>query len=469
MSSPAPANPIPSPAEAERPRRSLLRRLVAVQEVGLLIVIAVMMLGIYLFAGTISGEPIRLSEDQTVAESAGLITVTTDGLQTDRYRTADNYRFIEDRRGRQIQRFEVRPAPAGATVAVTSISVIDRRGQEESQGALVFRTPAGDSAPFRFSDGWQAGDDGASVERPYQVSKFFNKNNLVLVLTTSSFYAIMAVGMTLIIIMGGIDLSIGSIYALAAVGTALLLRAVQSGAEGGDPISPALAIPLAVGVCTLLGAITGAVNGIAIVGLRVHPFIITLGGMAVYRGIAFVLSEGQSIAGFPGSFRECIRYEVAGISPVPAGVMLLTGLIGAFVASRTTFGRRTFAIGGNETAARYAGIPVGKVKIALYTIGGATAGLAAAIGLGYFGSATSDSARGYELGVIAAAVVGGASLSGGRGSILGAVLGAIIIQLIENGFDVLGIDTNYKQIVIGLSIVLAVLVDQLKQRFLARG
>jgi len=139
--------------------------------------------------------------------------------------------------------------------------------------------------------------------------------------------------------------------------------------------------------------------------------------------------------------------------------------VGAFVASKTTFGRRTFAIGGNEVAARYAGVPVGAVKIALFTIGGVVAGLAAAIGLGYFGSATSDSARGYELGVIAAAVVGGASLSGGRGSILGAVLGAIIIQLIENGFDVLGYNTNYKQIVLGLAIILAVLVDQSKQRW----
>jgi len=150
---------------------------------------------------------------------------------------------------------------------------------------------------------------------------------------------------------------------------------------------------------------------------------------------------------------------------VPVIVMVLVALAGYMVLNRTVLGRRTYAIGGNETAARYAGIPVGRVKIIMYTLMGMLAGLSAAVYLGYLGAAASDAGSGYELSVIAATVIGGASLSGGRGSALGAVLGAFLIQLISNAMIILDIDPNYTQIVMGAAIIVAVVLDQVKSRF----
>jgi ribose transport system permease protein len=187
--------------------------------------------------------------------------------------------------------------------------------------------------------------------------------------------------------------------------------------------------------------------------------------MAVYRGIAFVLTKGQSIGDFPQAYTlGFFKYQAFDVNPVPMLFMIAVAVAGALVLRQTVFGRRTFAIGGNETAGRYAGVPVGRVKVLLYAIGGLLAGLAAAMRLGYYGAVSSDAGSGYELDVIAAAVVGGASLSGGRGSALGAMLGAVVIQLIENGIVVLEIDSNYKLIIIGLAIIVAVVVDQTKNR-----
>lgn len=316
-----------------------------------------------------------------------------------------------------------------------------------------------------------------------EVNKFLDAQNLVLLAKDASFIAIMAVAMTAIIVMGGIDLSVGSIYALAAVLGAMALRALQAQwlgvpyselatSAGGPGII--LSVLVGVGVCTATGAAAGAVNGSMIVGLRVHPFIITLGMMAVLRGIVFVLTQGQSIFNFPESFTTgFFKLELArivpaefakGLYPMPVLVMLLVMLVGVFILSRTVLGRRAYAIGGNETAARYAGVPVGRVKIILYTLVGAMAGLSAAVYLGYLGAAEPNAGNGYELRVIAASVIGGASLSGGRGSALGAVLGAILIQLISNAMLILEIDQAYTDIVMGAAIVAAVVLDQFKAR-----
>ncbi|MBA4039319.1 MAG: hypothetical protein C0468_03155 [Planctomyces sp.] len=314
-------------------------------------------------------------------------------------------------------------------------------------------------------DGWfvyEAGDGTRELARAFRANKFLRLENLINVATSASFIAIMAVGMTGIIVMGGIDLSIGSIYALAWVAGAVVMREVL------DPAAPAwVSVTVGLLVCAAAGGLAGLVNGASTVGLGVHPFIITLGGMAIYRGVAFVLTGGLSVNA-PESFSASVKagLSVGGvvINPIPTGVMVVAGLLGAVVAARTVFGRRVFAIGGNETAARYAGVPVGRTKIVMFTLTGLLAGVSAMLALGYFGAGSSEAGRGYELEVIAAAVVGGASLSGGRGSALGAVLGALIIQLINNGFDVLQIDSNYRQIVIGFAIVLAVVVDQAKGR-----
>jgi ribose transport system permease protein len=270
--------------------------------------------------------------------------------------------------------------------------------------------------------------------------------------------------MTAVIVLGGIDLSVGSIYALAAIIGAQVLS--------GVPPDTGMIAGVLIGllVCCAVGGACGFANAVMIVGLRVHPFIITLGTMAIYRGIVFVRTEGQSVGGFPDSFQQgffklAVRLgNKPEVYPVPSIIMVIVALCGAVVLSRLVVGRRVFAIGGNETAARYAGIPVRRVKLLVYTAMGALAGLSACMYIGYFGAAEPNAGQAYELRVIAAAVIGGASLSGGRGSAIGAVLGAIIVELISNGMLILHINQSYTQIVMGAAIILAVVVDQLKSR-----
>ena len=292
-----------------------------------------------------------------------------------------------------------------------------------------------------------------SVER----NKFLNAQNLAQLAKDTSFIAIMAVGMSLVIISGGIDLSVGAIYALASVVGALVLRHYgPGGAAAGGWEGAGIGASAALGVSVLCGLL----NGGLIVALRVHPFIITLGAMAILRGIAFVATQGQSIGGFPPAFRELVRFQVGhGLSVVPMTVMLVVTIVGAIFLGRLAIGRRVYAIGGNELAARFSGIRVERVKVWVYLLSGLTAGISALLSIGYYGAATSGDGQGYELNVIAAAVVGGASLTGGKGSALGAVLGALIIQMISSGIVILGIDQNYSQIIIGAVVIAAVVLD----------
>jgi ribose/xylose/arabinose/galactoside ABC-type transport system permease subunit len=183
--------------------------------------------------------------------------------------------------------------------------------------------------------------------------------------------------------------------------------------------------------------------------------------MGIYRGIAFVQTNGQSIGEIPEAFRTFTRQEFNGLTLVPMIVMIIVMIIGGIVLSKRAVGRKIYAIGGNETASRYNGIRVGGVKIRVYTICGITAGIAAVLSLGYYGAASCGDGQGFELDVIAAAVVGGTSLVGGKGTALGALLGAVILQMISSGLVILNIPLNYSQIVIGLVVIAAVLSDQL--------
>lgn len=307
-----------------------------------------------------------------------------------------------------------------------------------------------------------------------QVNKFLRADNLDKLAKNTSFFAIMAVGATLVIISGGIDLSVGSIYCLAAVCGAMFLN--WFGPRGpGAGASPVWVVPSAIFLCLSIGALCGLLNGLGVVLLRVHPFVITLGTMAVFRGIAFVMTKAQAYTHFPPQFTDgFIRREVGhNLYPVPMAIMVAVTLLAALYLKFIVAGRQVFAIGGNEQAARYSGLPVERLKLKVYVFSGLTAGIAAMIMLGYYGAASSDSGKGYELDVIAAAVVGGASLSGGRGSALGALLGALIIQMINNGIIILEIDQNYSQIIIGAVIVLAVVLDRIntamRERRLARS
>jgi ribose/xylose/arabinose/galactoside ABC-type transport system permease subunit len=295
------------------------------------------------------------------------------------------------------------------------------------------------------------------------VNNFWNSYTLIQTATDASFFAIMAIGATLVIISGGIDLSVGSIYALSGVGMALVLRAV-------GPTSPIATTALGLAVSLGVGLACGLLNGALVVGLRVHPFIITLGTMWMLRGIAFVATKAESII-VPAPLTAVTKASLGlggGLYPVPMLVMLAVTVLGAIYLTRTTMGRRIFAFGGNLEASRFAGLSLGRIQIGVFAVSGLTAGLAAFLGGGFYGSVSSGDAQGYELYVIASAVVGGASLLGGKGSALGAMLGALLIVLIRQSIRTLRFDQNYEWIVIGCAIIIAVVVDQWSSRMTAR-
>lgn len=297
----------------------------------------------------------------------------------------------------------------------------------------------------------------------YKVSVFLQRDNLLGLLNVTSWFAIMAVGATMVIISGGIDLSVGSVFCLAGVCGAMTAHAF--GPNGPWPEAPAAcAMAATVGVTLLTGAVCGLLNGVMIVLLRVHPFIITLGTMAIFRTTAFLLTRGQSVAEFAPGFRAMFkdRLRVGSEPLLPLLVMAAVAIVGFVYLRFSVAGRRNLAVGGNEEASRYSGLRVGRIKTSVYVIAGLTAGLAAAVNIGYWGSAQSGDGTGYELIVIASAVVGGASLAGGRGSAIGAMLGAIVIKLIENGTVVLGLKSEVSPMVFGAVIIVAVVFDQVK-------
>lgn len=287
------------------------------------------------------------------------------------------------------------------------------------------------------------------------VNNFFNSNTLIQTATDASFFAIMAIGATVVIISGGIDLSVGSIYALAGVTMALLLRHI-------GPMGAVPTVILGVTVCTGVGLLCGLLNGALVVGLRVHPFIITLGSMWVLRGIAFVASKAESIL-VPQSLTSVTKASFGlggGLYPVPMLCMIALTVCGALYLTKTVMGRHVFAFGGNLEASRFAGLALNRIQIGVFAVSGLTAGFSAFLGATFYGSASSGDAQGYELYVIASAVVGGASLIGGKGSAVGAMLGAILIVLIRQSIRTLHFDQNYEWIVIGCAIIIAVVVDR---------
>jgi ribose/xylose/arabinose/galactoside ABC-type transport system permease subunit len=306
---------------------------------------------------------------------------------------------------------------------------------------------------------------GSHVDRRSgeMVNDFWNSYTLVQTATDASFFAIMAIGATVVIISGGIDLSVGSIYALSGVAMALVLRAL-------GPMSGPATVLVGLAACVGTGLLCGLLNGALVVGLRVHPFIITLGTMWVLRGIAFVATKAESLL-VPTSLTAVTKASLglgAGLYPVPMLCMLVLMVLGALYLTRTVMGRHVFAFGGNLEASRFAGLPLNRIQIGVFAVSGLTAGLAAFLGASFYGSASSGDAQGYELYVIASAVVGGASLVGGKGSAVGATVGALLIVLIRQSIRTLHFDQNYEWIVIGCAIVIAVVVDQWSTRAAAR-
>jgi ribose/xylose/arabinose/galactoside ABC-type transport system permease subunit len=286
--------------------------------------------------------------------------------------------------------------------------------------------------------------------------------------TPMATYAIMAIGVTCVIIAGGIDISVGAIFALAALGTAAVLQTFPEDAPWYTTI------PTAIVVACGIGLLCGAINGSIVVALGVHPFIVTLGTMAIFRSIANVNVKLKTLPSpgrtLPESFTtDFMMYEIRPYLPLgPLLVMLLCVLAGWFYLSLTVAGRENYAIGGNEEAAKFSGLRVKLIKLRVYMISGLMAGIAGLVSVGYFGTASTNTGTGYELTVIASAVVGGASLTGGRGTALGALLGALVIKMIENGILVLKLNQEYSGMIIGTAIILAVAVDQFSERLRAR-
>ena len=278
---------------------------------------------------------------------------------------------------------------------------------------------------------------------------FLTERNLLNVARQSSINAIIAAGMSIVIISGGIDLSVGSVLALSSCVMAIPLKA-------GWPLEVCLLLGLGI------GAVVGLANGVLITKGNLPPFIATLGMMSMARGAALVLLIGTPIAGFNSNFRW-IGEGYIGPIPLPVVIAAVVYLILQLVMTQTRLGRYTYSIGGNEEAARLSGVNITVQKDAIYVIGGVCAALAGIILTARLGSAQPIAGVGYELDAIAAAVIGGTSLSGGRGNLIGTIVGALIMGVLRNGLNLLDVSPFWQQFVIGAVIVLAVLADEARK------
>ncbi len=281
-------------------------------------------------------------------------------------------------------------------------------------------------------------------------SKMFTEDVMLNILTQTVIVGTAAIGMTLIIIAGGIDLSVGSIIALCGVVAATL-------------VTWHLSAPVIFIATIAFGALCGLINGGLTVGLRLLPFIITLGTMQVFRGAGKVATNGSPVN---------LPFDVTAYKPwmggagIPLGVWLMIILVVLFglLLRYTRFGRHIFAVGSNENTATLCGVNVGKVKLLVYTISGALAGLAGIMIMSKSSQGDPTTAMGMELDIIAAVVIGGASLSGGEGTVLGAVIGALLMTTIRTGCVLNGIPTPWTEVISGAIIVIAVIIDRLRHR-----
>jgi ribose transport system permease protein len=276
---------------------------------------------------------------------------------------------------------------------------------------------------------------------------FLTERNLINVLQQSSLNACIAIGMTLVIISGGIDLSVGPIAALTAVIAATALLA-------GAPVIAMIALALTI------GAACGLINGSLIAFCGLQPFIVTLGTLSLFRAIALIFTGGNPVLGIPPEFRALFGSDL-GVVPVPVIIVTVIGVAAWLVLQRTPLGEYILAVGGNEEAARVSGVPIARTKIAAYMISGTLAALAALILIARLGAAEPTLGNLWELEAIAAAAIGGSSLSGGKGSIVGTILGAVILGAMRNGLTLLNVQAFYQLLATGIIIILAMLIDRL--------
>lgn len=279
---------------------------------------------------------------------------------------------------------------------------------------------------------------------------FLSGSNLYLVSRQISFVAIVALGELFVILHGGIDLSVGSIMALAGMVAGYLMKL------GVPP-------PAAVVLAIVAGLAMGAINGALVAYARIAPFIATLGMLSFASGVVLGLSKGWPITEIPASFAPLAQGSFLAL-PIPVWIMLLLAAVAHVVLTATTFGRRTYAIGSSEQAAFMSGVEVRRIKLALYMISAGCASLAGIVLVARFSSAQADTGKGWELDAIAAAVIGGTSLSGGAGSVLGMLIGACIMGVIKNGLVLMKVSSYWQTAIIGVVIVLAVILDRAKRQ-----
>ncbi|HET7272362.1 MAG TPA: ABC transporter permease [Rubrobacter sp.] len=280
---------------------------------------------------------------------------------------------------------------------------------------------------------------------------FLSADNLFNIGVQTSYTAVIAIGMTLVIITAGIDLSVGSVAALSGVVGVVLMTKM------GIPVIPAIIGGI------LVGAGCGLVNGLLVSVAGLNPFIATLGMLSVARGMVYIPTNARAVFGAPDSFR-LLGQGVIGSIPIPIIVVAVMAVIGYIVLSRTKLGRYAYAMGSNREAARLSGIPIKRYLTAVYVISGALAGFGGMIASSQVASGQPNFGMGLELDAIAAAVIGGASLFGGQGTVVGTLIGAFLIALIRNGSVLLDVNIYYQQVIIGVVIWVAVLWDQYRRR-----
>lgn len=276
--------------------------------------------------------------------------------------------------------------------------------------------------------------------------RFLTVGNITNVLTQVSVNAIISIGMTFVILTGGIDLSVGSVLAISGAVAASLYKSNSS-------------VLVAIIAALVIGALIGYMNGFIIARGKIQAFIATLATMTIFRGGTYVFTQGNPISGLGESFTNLGNQKIIGI-PLPVIFMFVVVLLGAYVTSQTKFGRYTYAIGGNEDSARLSGINTRKIKNYVYMISGITAAISGIIVTSRIGSASPNAGSGFELDAIAAVVLGGTSLSGGEGKITGTIVGALIIGVLNNALNLLNVSPFYQLIVKGAVILLAVLIDK---------
>lgn len=285
-----------------------------------------------------------------------------------------------------------------------------------------------------------------SLLSPY----FLSWENITNIFIQSSVHIVLAVGMTLVLASGGIDLSCGSILALSGIAGAVALKA------GAGPIT-------GISVCIGCGALMGLINGVGIAGLSISPFIVTLGTSGIFRALALIFTDAQPIYGFPATYRFLGTGWIDHV-PVSVVVAILIAGAGYLLVGWTGFGTHARAIGDNEEGAFRMGVSVFSVRLGVYVLSGISAALAGMIMVGRLNTAEAIAGLGIELEVIAAVVIGGTGFSGGRAKIFGAMLGALIIGTLANGLTIINVQTYYQQLVIGVVFMAVVLTDQLRKK-----